>query len=266
MNRNAKSNKNKARRGKRQFNMSESLRPDDIMPPFKNVYVNFIDPNPQVNAPAASFVVKSLRVNDLYDPDPAILTTGVAGFNELMKFYEFYRVNEVGVRWEVANNEVFPVSAGFVFSQINLSSTITTRNDAFDALENGIGTKARMLQRNTGGPARIIQRSLRLKNLLGNPTLYNGSENYLGTVTTSPLDALWVNLIVVSPAGNLTNGIIGSLTLRFYARLFGRTVLKDTNLFRHDPLPTVDSTEQELTSYLQALKLRTQQFATPPAK
>jgi len=220
------------KRKPRQFGIPRNLQPAEIMPPFKNVQLSFIDPDFQIAA-ATTYLVKSFRVNDPYDPDPRPLTTGYTGFEQLMVFYEFYRANSVRVEWNPANQELFPIMVGLKFSQIQLDSVILTRQAAIDTMENGIATQLYTLQRNAGGPAaKRIVRSLQLKNLLGNPQLYEGSPDYTGTATTSPTDQLWVNLIVIAPTSitTLSNGVIGSLELQLRLRLFGTKTLDDTLL------------------------------------
>ena len=218
-------------RKKLQLNgIPRNLTGNDIMPPYKIVTLKYYDPLMQVAAPTQSFVVKTLRINALFDPDPAVLTSGVAGFNELMLFYEFFKVMKTTVSWEPANNETFQVMVGYIFSNVNLNTLILTRQDAIDALENGITTRAVTLQNRNGGPsAQKITRTIHPKFLLGDPQLYNGDVNYTGTSVSDPPDQLFVNLIVVSPT-NLTlllNGTVGKLEMRFQARLFGRRYLND---------------------------------------
>jgi len=212
-----------------------NLRRNDIMPPAKKVTLNFFDPLMQISAPTQSFVIKSIRINDLFDPDPAVLTSGFAGFANLMTFYEFYRVDKAEVSWRPANNEAFQIAVGYVFSQINLNAGILTRQDAIDALENGISTGSQTLQNRNGGRSEAkLNRFIKCKSLLGNPQLYEGDISYTGTVSSSPPDQLWVNLIVISPT-NLTlllNGTVGVFELRCHSTLFGRVILNDPLLAR----------------------------------
>lgn len=218
------------RRRPDQSRIQRGLVPNDIMPPFKNVTLKYIDPLMQIAAPTQPFVVKTMRVNCLFDPDPLILTSGVAGFNELMLFYEFFRVNRVSVSWEPANNEAFQISVGFVFSNVNLSTLILTRQDALDALENGLTTRTFTLQNRNGGPSsKSMTKAINCSKILGNVKLYEGDVNYTGTSNTDPADQLFVNLIVASPTNTtlLLNGTVGKLELRFHALLFARRYLND---------------------------------------
>lgn len=238
--------------------LPKNLKPNDIMRPSFRTALNYFDPVMQVAAPTQSFVVRSIRINDYYDPDPAALTTGYAGFADLMSFYEFFRVDHTQVIWEPSNNEAFQVAVGYVFSQTNLSTTLTTRQLAIDALENGISSKPYSLQQRNGGKSDCsIVRSLNCKALLGDPSLYNGDVSYTGTAVASPADQLWVNLIVISPT-NLTlllNGIVGALTLRSRGLLFGRITLDDPKYAEHRLRPF---TSEQLTT---ALKLASEREA-----
>jgi len=220
----------KKKQPKRESGIPKSLRPNDIMPPSYNSRMNFLDPNMQIAAPTFSYAVKSLRINSVYDPDPDILSTGVAGFNFLMLKYEFFRVDHCTVDWRPSNNEQFALIVGMVFSQVELEGTISSRQEAIDALENGISTKPITLVNRTGGPSeKVIQHGIHPKFLLGNPKLYEGDENYTGTQTSDPPDKLWVNLIVVSPANTvlLLNGVVGACELHFKIKFFGSKVLDD---------------------------------------
>jgi len=231
---NTRKNNNNNKGKNQNYGVERSLRPQDIMPPFKDVVINYVDPEGLKQAAGIAFKVWSLRINGLYDVDPLLLSTGVAGFNQLMKFYEFYRVNRVTVNWNVANRDANQSFVGFCFSQTDLSGVITTRLQAADALENGLGTKAHVLQQVSGGPSAItLQHTISLKNLLGDPSLYNGDSNYIGTASSNPSDLLWVNFIVytMDPGLYLANGVGQVSNIRFGTRMFGRTYLNDASSF-----------------------------------
>lgn len=210
-----------------------NLRGNDIMPPHKKVILNYLDPIVALATPGQSFLVKSLRVNGPFDPDPTVLSSGISGFVQLMLFYNFYRVDKINVQWNPSNNEAFALMVGMIFSQVELNPLILTRQEAIDALENGITTKAFTLQNRQGGQSvHNFNRTLALKNLLGNPALYDGDVAYTGTANSNPADLLFVNFIVIAPTNTtfLVNGVVGSIELRFFTHLFGRTTLDDNLL------------------------------------
>jgi len=57
----------------------------------------------RLNAAAAQFALFSLRLNDVYDPDPLFGTGSLSGFNEYCQFYNRYRVLSAKVHWEIVN-------------------------------------------------------------------------------------------------------------------------------------------------------------------
>lgn len=215
---------------RRRTDIPSNLDAGVIMPPQLVRKLRFLSPLAQLAA-AQDYFIASFRMNDPYDPDPLLATTGCAGLNELFAFYEFAVVINNKATWVVCNNESFPVMVGMVYSQVNLNSTILTRQKAIDALENGISTGTITLQQRAGGKSdHTFVRYLKPKALLGNPSLYRGSPDYLFTSSSSPTDQLWVNLIVISPTtvALLNNGVIGSFEMEFTIDFFGRKVLGDT--------------------------------------
>ena len=67
------------------------------------------------NNPGNNFLVYSLRINDLYDPDPLVLSGSISGFKEMMQFYQYYRVKFFSAAIQLFNNEAFPLMYGAVF-------------------------------------------------------------------------------------------------------------------------------------------------------
>ena len=59
------------------------------MPSRKFATLKYLDGSTVRNNPGGSFLVYSMRINDLYDPDPAILSGSVSNFKEMMQFYSF---------------------------------------------------------------------------------------------------------------------------------------------------------------------------------
>lgn len=220
--------RNKPRKDKYgQGSFKINLRPSDIMPPKINKSLNYIDSSYVRNNPGNNYLVYSLRINDLYDPDPAILSGSVSGFKELMQFYSYYRVHSTHISLQIFNNESFAILYGLVFSQSNLTGTIANRDDAINALENDFSTRARILSAKGGMDHEDISVSINCSELLGNAVQYNADYNYIGQGLASPTIPLWVNFIVCSPTGTaLTNGYTNATTVTFHSEFFGRTNLR----------------------------------------
>jgi len=174
------------------------------------------------NAPGNTFLVYSFRVNDLYDPDPLILSGSISGFKEIMQFYQYYRVLHISADITIANQESFPVMYGAVFSQTNLTGVIATRDDAMNALEDPMSTKARILSAKGGMDRARIRTARTCTSILGLGKQYLSEANYAGIGLASPTTPLWLNFIVASATGAvLGNGYCTTTSLSFHAEFFG---------------------------------------------
>ena len=197
------------------------------MPPSIKRNLNYIDSAYVRNNPGNNFLVYSLRVNDLYDPDPLILSGSVSGFKELMQFYLYYRVLTTTIHFDITNNEAFSLMYGIVLSQQNLTGTITNRDDAINSLENDFSTRGRILAAKGGIDRDNLRLTFNIWDLLGNKAQYMAENGYIGNGLATPSIPLWANFIVASPTGTpLNNGYTTTTTLNMHAEFFGRTNLR----------------------------------------
>lgn len=199
------------------------LRPRDIMPPKITRVLNYIDSNHVRSNSGALYLVYSLRINDLYDPDPLILSGLVSGFKELMQFYTSYRVVHTKVHLTISNNEAFPLLYGIQFGTSSLVGVISNRDDAVNVLENDFTTRARMISAKGGIDTDEIQTSVKPGFVLGDNRQYQSELGYAGQGLATPPIPLYMNFIIASPGStNLANGVTTALTLEFKANFFGR--------------------------------------------
>lgn len=203
----------------------QPLYTTSIMPPRKLAKLYYNDGSTVRNAGGSNFLVYSMRINDLYDPDPLILSGTVSNFKEMMQFYSYYKVDHMDVQWTLVNLESFPLSSGIVFSQTNLTGTITTLAAAQDALENDFTTGVKTISSKGGLDRCTFQvNHFDIHKLLGSKSQYNGDINYSGLGLATPSVPFWANFIVWAPTGNvLTNGYANATKLSFYSQFYGRT-------------------------------------------
>ena len=186
-----------------------------IMPARKFATLSYNDGSPVRNAPGTSFLVYSMRINDLNDPDPLILSGSISNFKEMMQFYSYYRVMFATIEWTVVNSENFSLSCGIVFSQTNLTGVISSAADAQNAFENDFVVPLRTLAAK-GGIDRTTFRLTRLSiaKLLGVGPQYRADVNYTGLGLATPTSPLWANFIAFAPSGSaLANGYTNNTTL-----------------------------------------------------
>lgn len=221
--------RNKPRKRSNFYSITEKpLSPiysNSIMPAENRAKLYYQDSSTVRNNPGGNFLVYSMRINDLYDPDPAILSGSVSNFKEMMQFYSYYKVHHVDVLWQLVNLENFPLSAGIVFSQSNLTGVISSLADAQNAFENDFATPVRTISSKGGIDKTVFTiTKFDIHKLLGNKQQYEGDVNYSGLGLATPTTPLWANFIVWSPtSAALANGYANSTKLQFYSHFYGRT-------------------------------------------
>lgn len=219
-------NKNrKLRSRKRRTNRDTPV--STIMPQRLRRTLRYVDGSYVRNAPGSNYLVYSFRINDLYDPDPAILSGSISGFKEIMQFYSNYRVLHTSIQVHITNNESFSLMYGGVFSQTNLTGVISSRDDAINALESVFSSKAKILSAKGGFDRGSLFMSVKPSYLLGDSKQYLSEIGYSGQGLATPSIPLWFNMIVASPTGAvLSNGYTNTTTLTFKSEFYGLITLR----------------------------------------
>lgn len=221
-------NTTKQRKAKRVWaSASPDLRLNDIMPPAIYRSLEYIDSNYTRANTGANFLAYTFRTNDLFDPDPLILSGSVSGFKEIMTFYNNFKVIDFEFKLMIANNENFPVIWGVVFSNTNLVGGFSNRDDAVNALENNFSTRARILGAKGGIDQADIHEVCAPWKLFGDKKNYLGESAYAGTVVSSPANLTFMTLIIASPSASLlANGVTTALTLTYGSKFYSRTNIR----------------------------------------
>lgn len=222
-------NANKAKANKKRNGRSRRRRPARnnestmmIMPRHIRRQLRYIDGSYSRNNPGGNYLVYSFRVNDLYDPDPAILSGSISGFKELMQFYQSYRVLYVNIDIQIVNAETFPLMYGFCFTSTNLTGVISSRDDAINALENNLSTRARILSGKGGIDRARLTRHMKIHSIVGDKRTYLSDLDYSGQGLATPAKVLWLNFIVATTTGAvLTNGYATTTNITFDAEFYG---------------------------------------------
>lgn len=197
------------------------------MPLTRTCFFKYNDNSMIRNAPGATFLVYSMRINDLNDPDPLILSGSVSEVKENMQFYDYYRVDDTYIRWTVVNNENFALLVGIVFSLQNLTGTLASVDDCRNALESSFSTRVRMVSPKGGIDQTKFSVHAHLPKIQGTPGQYHNDIAYSGNGLASPPRPIWANFIAFSANSSvLANGYSNSTTLVFKSHLFGRLNLR----------------------------------------
>jgi len=206
---------------------SSSLHVNTIMPVKIYRELIYIDSTYNRNNPASNFLVYVLRINDLWDPDPLILSGSVSGFKEVMQFYNYYRVLNNSLEIKITNNEAFSLLWGIFYSTTNYIGLIPNRDAAINTLENGFTSGSKILAAKGGMDRDSLTVSIPVHEILGNQKQYMAESSYSGIGLASPVTPIYVHLIVASPsATNISNGVTTFLKLGFHTEFYGKVNLQ----------------------------------------
>lgn len=222
---NQKANRSK-KNGSKGLKASSSLHINAVMPEriMRNLY--YVDSNYVRSNGGANYLVYAFKINDLFDPDPLILSGSVSGFKEIMQFYLNYRVMNSKLDIKITNNEAFSLLWGIFFAPISYVGSLPNRDAALNTLENGLTTGAKILAAKGGIDKDSVQVEIPCHLVLGNATQYKSEIGYSGQGLASPTIPLYAHLVIASPTGaNIALGVTTFLKMEFNTEFYGKTVL-----------------------------------------
>jgi len=164
----------------------------------------------------------TLRSNDVFDPDPLLLTGGITGFAEMSAFYERFIVQQMHSRVTFANRESFPIKVGVVLTPSSILPSITSRALALDALERFGQVACFELSSQGGMDRKTCNFTFDPAAVLGHPGEYHNSGLYSGTSSSSPTRFIFVTYILVAPSSvaTLANGVFYSNELNYKTKFY----------------------------------------------
>jgi hypothetical protein len=172
------------------------------------------------------FDVFSIRMNDVWDPDPAILTNQPTGFNEYAAFYNQYRVWGATVRWTVASRATIPVTVFFLASKV--LTTPSAIAGAIDLAGNSLAVAPKIVLPTTSSLNRVqFRRHFSSSQVFGSYPQYLANETTSGTAgasPTSPTTFLYLIFIAYSNA-TWNASMYSNLVIDYDVEFFGRRQL-----------------------------------------
>lgn len=177
----------------------------------------------RLNAGGANFSVFSLRLNDVYDPDPALSSGSITGFAQWAAFYNHYRVRSVTVRWQLGNFTAAPIYAYMLATTNNIVPA--TVFGAIDLTESPLATKPRLLAPAGSYPnVAVMRKKFDLATVMGNKQEYYSNADFTGTATaspSSPLTRIYLQFIAYSSV-SWSQATNSDLELDYEVEFFGR--------------------------------------------
>lgn len=161
-------------------------------------------PATNLNNAALTAASRQFQVNGLFDMDPALASTAIAGFVEWMAIYQRYRVRSVKMTADFINLDTSPVVVGLGFDQQFFAANA---KNVLAYLQNANQT-SRLISAIGGNPVRLeIERDL--QHLLGDASLLS-EDQYAGTSAANPALPLYGSISAMAGGTGvaLVNGVI----------------------------------------------------------
>ncbi len=160
------------------------------------------------------------KTNDLYDCDPVLGSAAIAGFVEIMAFYNFYRVTSYTYEIDVINMEAHPVDV-YILNQNTDPGTVGT--NFIYIRENYVKNQSILLSpKGSGGDRKRFRRTLSISEVVGSRAP-EFEDNYRGGTSSSPTDVTWLGVGLKDNYGlTASNGCNVKIRLMMHSRFYDR--------------------------------------------
>jgi len=169
-----------------------------------------------LTAVASDTASRQFRANGIYDTDPALASTAIAGFAEWIAFYNFFRVIATEVDCEFINLDTAPTVFNVGFETTFF--TANTKNYPYFGEPNQLSRLSAGIGAN---PVRLKKRML-MKDVMGD-LIPITDQDYVGTGTSNPASLIYVSIAQSSPnAVAIVNGSFVRCQLTYEVEFFKR--------------------------------------------
>jgi len=190
-----------------------------ICPPTMRVKLKYIV-NSIMNRAGTAKGSRTWSCNGLYDVDPLLGSTAIAGFTEWSSLYATNRVISCHVKGHIANLEAFPV----LVSEAYVPATVAA--NAFAPVNYGNKFVKNHLLSAAGGLDRVtLNNKVNMAALFGSTVYWGDLTQFCGTVSTNPQTLLSYVLGFSSNSPLFVNGLSLFFEMEFEAEFFNPTTL-----------------------------------------
>lgn len=175
-----------------------------------------------MNSAGAGHYGIRFRPTALYDVDPVLGSTAIAGFNEYAALYNNYRVVSFTTKFVPLNLESFPIHVVLAVSNLDPGAgpAAVVVKSWFDQSQSKDGD----LSAKFGVDKVILTNSINVQKYVGSRA-QQFDDSYASQVSTVPTNNVFVNLGIYSPSTNFVNGIIYRVTFTIVAQFYERVNL-----------------------------------------
>jgi len=195
-----------------------------IVPDSVRTRLVWLDPNNVLNNSGAAFVAKRFRPTGIYDIDPLLGGSSVAGFTEWAAFYYKYRVIHTNLTFHCANYDTGTVLQ-VVTLPLNVDPGATPTLSDIQNWTLQPFARHSLLSKSGGMDRCTLKLNINLRNFVGTDT-FLVDDSYSSAVTNVPQNNVYVAVGAFVIGGlTMTNGIGYSLTISSIVEFFERKEL-----------------------------------------
>ncbi len=180
----------------------------NLIAPFsRRINFKFISDSFTLNNAGSAYAGKMYISNGIYDHDPALLSRGVPGYAENMKYYYYCQPLVASLKVEFANKESFPVRVGLVATVPQPDSLYSSSDNMLDLMGNPLNSGLLELSAAGGQDRGTRELFIPFGRLNGNTMEYRGNAQvYSNQPTSNPAYPMFVTIALVANS-NLVNGV-----------------------------------------------------------
>jgi hypothetical protein len=200
-----------------------------IQPEFRMQKFKWMADYGNITSSGTSYAGKMMYANNLYDPDPSLLTSAVAGYADNMDFYFYCLPVDLHTKCVVSNREAFPVKVALLFSIQQADLLFSSAQNIIDLAENPISTDWTQLSAVGGQDRATLSLRVNLGRANGNEFEYNGNAaTYSCQPTSAPPFPMFVSLLVWATSNFTSAGVGVSWQNTWNTRLWSRRLILDS--------------------------------------
>jgi len=187
------------------------------IPAGMRVSLYYLDQTLNRNNAGNAYMSFRYRMNSAYDPDPALGSGALSGFNEYAALFYNYRVLGFTINVSIMNKESFPIVITYTptVADQGLNST-----NCYEFSEMTQYSGQRQCSGSGGQDRARFFKRVNLARFEGTPSWWTDSS-YQSPVTGNPSAIRYFNIGIVA-GSNLVNGVTVSVRIRYDVYFFAR--------------------------------------------
>jgi hypothetical protein len=150
------------------------------------------------------------RMNSAYDPDPALGTGAITGFNEYAALYDRYRVTKCSIDIEIANLESFAIEIIFAPTLLDVGTNYT----GVSSMPEYPYGKKKILSIAGGKDSGRMKFTSTIARIEGSKSAYTDLL-FSAVVNTNPTNTRWYNVGYITGGNVLVKGVFAVVRLAY---------------------------------------------------